>query len=64
MSQRPFTAEEKYRCAEREVRQRKHVYPRRVAGGHMTQRLADEQIAIMEAIRDDYEALAQKERLL
>lgn len=59
-----FTAQEKHDCAEREVKQRRHVYPRRVAASKMTQALADRQIALMEAIRDDYAELAKGERLL
>lgn len=37
-------------CAEREVRQRKRVYPRWVATGRMSKQFADRQIAVMEAI--------------
>ncbi len=59
-----FTNEQKWECAAREVKQREHVYPRRVADGKMTQALADRQIAMMKEIADDYERLAAGERLL
>lgn len=36
--------------AEREIRQRRHVYPRLVAAGKLTQAKADEQTAAMEAV--------------
>jgi hypothetical protein len=44
-------------AAEREVRQRRHVYPRRVADGKMTQAFADEQTAAMEAIVETLKGL-------
>jgi hypothetical protein len=56
-----ITAREKFECAEREVKQRRYVYARRVADGKMTQQLADKQIAMMEAIAADYRALAEAE---
>jgi hypothetical protein len=56
-----FTDKDKAECAEREVKQRRYVYPRRVADGKMTQALADRQIAIMEAIAADYRAKADAE---
>lgn len=54
-----FTDAEKLEAAEREVRQRKRVYPRWVSEGRLTQAFADRQIALMEAIADDYRAKAQ-----
>lgn len=59
-----ITATDKLREINRELGQRRHVYPRRIAAGKMTQQAADRQIAIMEAIRADYEPQASKERLL
>lgn len=56
-----FTNKDKAECAEREVKQRQWVYPRRVASGKMTQALADRQIALMEAIAADYRAKADEE---
>jgi hypothetical protein len=56
-----ITAKDKAECAEREVRQRKYVYPRRVADGNMTQALADKQIAIMQSIAEDYRKVADAE---
>lgn len=59
-----FSAEEKLKAIRRELNYRKHVYPRRVAEGGMTQNLADEQIEIFTEIAADYECEAGKDRLL
>lgn len=63
-----FSNREKAECAEREVKQRGWVYPKRVANQKMTQALADRQIALMSAIAAEYRAKADeeeaKERLL
>ena len=59
-----ITATDKLREIDRELGQHRHVYARRVADGKMTQQAADRQIAVMEAIRADYEPQANKERLL
>lgn len=59
-----FTATEKLQAVQREIGYRRRVYARRVDEGAMSQKLADDQIAIFEAIEADYAALAQKERLL
>lgn len=53
-----FTAADKAACAEREVTQRRRVYPRLVESRRMKQAEADRQIAIMEAIAADYRAQA------
>lgn len=49
-----FTQEQKRRCIEREIKQRERVYPRLVLAGKISQAFADEQLAIMRAILDDY----------
>lgn len=49
-----YTRQQKHEAAAREVKQRKRVYVRLVADGRMTQAFADEQIAVMQAIADDY----------
>lgn len=59
-----YTTDEKRKAALRELGQRRHVYPKLVASGRMTQAEADYQIAVMDAIRADYEAIAVKERLI
>jgi hypothetical protein len=59
-----FTAEQKKKAIERELTFRRRVYPRWIADGRMTQKLADEQIAIFEQIRDDYAKAEQGERLI
>lgn len=56
-----ITNREKAECAEREVKQRRRVYPRFVADGRMTQDFADRQIATMEAIAADYRRMADAE---
>lgn len=60
----PIPAIEKLRAIEREIGFRKMVYPRRVAENKMTQRQADYQLRVMEAIRDDYFAQVKQEQLL
>ena len=59
-----FTAEQKLKALEREVRLRQQVYPHRVSTHRMTQLQADYQIDIMQAIAADYQEAAKKERLL
>ena len=59
-----FSSEQKKNAVERELAFRRRVYPRFIEQKKMTQKLADEQIAIFEAIRDDYAAAASKERLI
>lgn len=59
-----YTAEQKLECVTRELKYRVRVYERFVADGKMTRRFADEQIALMQAIRDDYAAIAANDRLL
>ena len=49
-----ITNDQKRKAIVREIKMRKRVYPRWVQDGRMTQETADEQIAIMEAILDDY----------
>ena len=64
MSERIFTADEKHRAAMREVGYRKRVYIRLVDAQKMTQKQANEQIAVMEQIAADYQKQAESERLL
>lgn len=59
-----FTAETKLKAIERELGYRRRVYPRRVDAGQMTSSLAAEQIAVMEAIAEDYRKAAENERLI
>jgi hypothetical protein len=60
----PYTAQQKLDAVNRELGFRRRVYGRRVAEQKMTQQLADEQIAVFEAIAADYEKAALGERLL
>jgi hypothetical protein len=50
-----FTSEQKCEAIERELSFRRRVFERRVAEGKMTQKKADYEIAIFEAILADYE---------
>jgi anti-sigma regulatory factor (Ser/Thr protein kinase) len=59
-----FTAAQKKTAVERELSFRRRVYPRWIEQKKMTQKLADEQIAIFEAIRNDYYDAEQNERLI
>ena len=59
-----FTATEKQAAILRELKMRRGVYPHWVSIGKISPHEAAHQIAIMEAIAEDYEKLAQGERLL
>lgn len=48
-------------CAERELRYRRNVYPKLVAGGRMSQQIADRELSQMEAIRQHFADLAGAE---
>lgn len=49
-----YTTTQKVKALEREIGQRRYVYPRRVADGKMKQVDADFQIAIFEDMAADY----------
>lgn len=49
-----YTAKDKREALDRELSYRRRVFPRLVSNGKMAQYTADQQIAIFEAIRDDY----------
>jgi len=57
-------AADKLACIEREIKFREFVYPRRIESGKMTKRIADREIAVMRAIKEDYRELVAKEMLL
>jgi len=59
-----FTAEDKLREIERELKLRRRLYPQWIATGKLDEHDARRQIDILQAIADDYEKQAQKERLL
>jgi len=59
-----FTSKEKLECAEREVMMRRKVYPRWIEQKKMKQETADRQIAIMDAIAEDYRKQEAEGRLL
>lgn len=50
--------QDKLRCIERELRYRNRIYLRLVANGKMSRELCDREIELMQAIADDYRALA------
>lgn len=64
MTERIYTAAEKLAELEREIAMRRRVYPGLVLRGQLKQQQADDRIAVLSAIAEDYRALAQKERLL
>lgn len=59
-----ITTTDKLACAERELKMRKRVYERWIAENKMSAGKAAHEIAAMEAIVADYQAAAEKERLL
>ncbi len=59
-----FTAKQKHDAIKRELSYRKYVYPKRIDHKTMSQKNADYQIAIFEAILQDYIEAEKKERLL
>jgi len=56
-----FTNEQKLACIKRELGYRIRVYRRLVDNSLMTQEQADRQIAIMQAIAEDYDKLIEKQ---
>lgn len=50
-----FSLDQKITAIKREIAMRHSVYSRRVGEGKMSQRAADDGIAVMEAILADYE---------
>lgn len=59
-----FTATQKREAVDRELVYRRRVFARLVEAKKMTQSAMDTQIAIFEAIRDDYIAIEANERLI
>lgn len=57
-----FSAEDKLKEAKRELAMRKHKYPGWVAAGTLEKDKADRQIAVQEAIVEDYEQEVENER--
>jgi hypothetical protein len=57
-----ITAIQKHAEAKREAAMRRRLYPRWVSEGRMKQEAADTQIAIMEAIVEDYRIPAEHEK--
>lgn len=60
----PITPEEKLVAIKRELGYRRYVYPRRVGVGKMSQKQADKEIVVMEAIEADYEREVREQRLI
>ena len=59
-----FSNEHKAKEARREVTYRQFVYSKQVAAGKMSEMEAQRKIAIMTQIAEDYEKLAELERLI
>ena len=49
-----FSDTDKLKAIEREIALRKSAYPRFIASGKLKQAVADREIAVMEAIANDY----------
>jgi len=49
-----YTDEEKYDCLKRELRLRRHVYPRLLQQGKMSAQQMASEIALIEAMMKDY----------
>ena len=64
MTEPRYTAEDKARCAEREIGQRERVYPRLVAQGRLTPERARIEIDLMREIAYEYRMAAQKNQLV
>ena len=56
-----FTVQEKLKAIERELAMRRSVYSKWVASGKMKPFHAEREIAVIEAIRDDYLDLQQEQ---
>jgi hypothetical protein len=63
MSTPVIPLEHQLRCAQRELRWRRQVYPRLVATRRMTQQAADHEIACMEAIIHTLEGVLEDRQL-
>lgn len=59
-----ITISEQVAAAERELRMRERVYPRRVADGKMTNKLAVHETAAMAAIVETLKGVERGERLI
>lgn len=59
-----ITAADMLRCAERELKMRKGVYPRWIENGRISEGAAAHQLACMEEIVKTLRPLAEKDRLL
>jgi hypothetical protein len=59
-----FTAEDKLREIERELKLRRRLYPHWIEIGKIEAGDAKRRIEVMQAIADDYERQAKSERLL
>ena len=59
-----YTASEVAACASREVKKRRHVYPRLVAELKMPQATADREISMMTVMVEYFTELDERERLL
>jgi hypothetical protein len=59
-----YSAHDKLTAIDRELAYRRRVYPRLVANHQVTKQHADYQIAVLEAIAEDYRELEKKERLV
>lgn len=61
MTKQMYTAASKLKCVERELKYRRRVYARMVETGKMSFAEAQQQIAIMKEIVEDYRHLASQQ---
>lgn len=59
MPSEDYSADDKLRCVERELRFRRVIYEKRVARQSMSQQQADWEIGCMEAIASDYRIMVK-----
>jgi hypothetical protein len=59
-----ITTEDKLNCIQRELRLRQRVYPRLINNGKMSEQQAEHELLVMQAVLQDYQAVASQELLL
>jgi len=54
----PITLDDQIAAVKREIAMRERVYPREIGNGRMTQKLADRELALMQAVLNTLTELA------
>ncbi|HEY2242616.1 MAG TPA: hypothetical protein VGH47_00145 [Xanthobacteraceae bacterium] len=55
----PITIADKFKCVQRELAMRQHVYPRLIEAGKLKPAAAEREIDVMAAIVEDYRRLSE-----